>query len=105
MELKRGGKPIFDSITVVTDRRNLDKQIRDNIKHFAQVSSVIGAVTRGSGQLRSFIEQGKKIIISAVQKFPYILEEIGNTHRGNTFAVLIDEAHSGQGGRTTASLP
>ena len=104
VELNKDGAPLFDSVIVVTDRRNLDKQIRDNIKHFAQVSSVVGAVTQGSGQLRSFLEGGKKIIISTVQKFPFIVEEIGNAHRGNRFAVLIDEAHSGQGGRTTASL-
>lgn len=104
VELKEGDKPIFDSVIVVTDRRVLDKQIRDNIKQFAQVSAVVGAVTQGAGQLREFIRQGKKIIISTVQKFPFILEEIGNQHRGSSFAIIIDEAHSSQGGRTAAAM-
>lgn len=104
VELKHGGESVFDSVIVITDRRILDKQIRDNIKNFAQVSKVVGAVTLGSAQLKEFIEQGKKIIVSTVQKFPFILDEIGNTHRGRRFAIIIDEAHSGQGGRTAASL-
>ncbi len=104
VELKRQAKPVFDSIIVVTDRRVLDKQIRDTIKQFAQVSAVVGAVTQGSSQLRQFIEQGKKIIISTVQKFPFILDEIGSEHQGRNFAIIIDEAHSSQGGRTTAAM-
>jgi len=97
-------EPVFDSIIVVTDRTVLDKQIRDNIKQFAQVSAVVGAVTQGSGQLRGFIEQGKKIIISTIQKFPFIVEEIGDQHRERRFAIIIDEAHSSQGGRTTSAM-
>ena len=57
-----------------------------------------------SGDLRKFIEAGKKIIISTVQKFPFILDEIGNEQRTRRFAILIDEAHSSQGGRTSASI-
>lgn len=102
--LKKNDQPLFDSIIVVTDRRILDKQIRDTIKQFAQVSATVGAVTEGSHQLRQFIESGKKIIISTVQKFPRILDEIGNEHRTRRFAIVIDEAHSSQGGRTSASL-
>ena len=104
VELKKDGQPVFDSIIVVTDRTVLDKQIRDNIKQFAQVSAVVGAVTQGSGQLRGFIEQGKKIIISTIQKFPFIVEEIGDQHRDRRFAIIIDEAHSSQGGRTTSAM-
>lgn len=102
--LEKSNQPIFDSIIVVTDRRLLDKQIRDTIKQFAQVSATVGAVTEGSGQLREYIEAGKKIIISTVQKFPYILDEIGNQQRGRKFAIIIDEAHSSQGGRTSAAM-
>ena len=57
-----------------------------------------------SGDLRRFIESGKKIIISTVQKFPFILDEIGNEQRGRSFAIIIDEAHSSQGGRTSAAM-
>ncbi|MGH9636970.1 MAG: type I restriction endonuclease subunit R, partial [Candidatus Angelobacter sp.] len=102
--LKKNGAPVFDSIIVITDRRILDQQIRETIRHFAQVGSTIGAVTEGSQQLRQFIESGKKIIISTVQKFPFILDEIGSEHRTKKFAIVIDEAHSSQGGRTSAAL-
>src|SRR5664280_3508535 len=94
---------IFDSIIVVTDRRILDKQIKDTIKQFAQVGATVGHADR-SGDLRNYIESGKKIIISTVQKFPFILDEIGSEHRGRRFAIIIDEAHSSQGGRTSAAL-
>ena len=102
--LETGGKPTFDTVIVVTDRRLLDKQIRNTIKQFAQVSSIVGAVTEGSHQLHAFLQQGKKIIITTVQKFPFILDEIGDEHRGRTFAIIIDEAHSSQGGRTSAKM-
>ena len=101
--LERDGTPVFDSIIVVTDRRILDKQIRDTIRQYAQVGSTVGHAER-SGDLRRFITQGKKIIISTIQKFPFILDEIGNEQRGRTFAIIIDEAHSSQGGKTSAAV-
>jgi type I restriction enzyme R subunit len=101
--LRKDGNPVFDSIIVVTDRRILDQQIQATIKQFAQVGSTVGHAKR-SGDLRKFIESGKKIIISTVQKFPVILEEIGDIHRGGAFAILIDEAHSSQGGKTSAAV-
>ena len=101
--LEKDGHSVFDSIIVVTDRRILDRQIRDTIRKYAQVSSTVGHAER-SGDLRRFIEQGKKIIISTIQKFPFILDEIGNEQRGRNFAIIIDEAHSSQGGRTSAAM-
>jgi type I restriction enzyme R subunit len=94
---------VFDSIIVVTDRRILDKQIQDTIKQFAQVGATVGHAEH-SGDLRTFIEGGKKIIISTVQKFPFILDDIGTEHRDRRFAIIIDEAHSSQGGRTSAAM-
>ena len=94
---------VFDSIIVVTDRRLLDKQIQDTIKQFAQVGATVGHAEH-SGDLRKFIESGKKIIISTVQKFPFILDDIGTQHRDRHFAIIIDEAHSSQGGRTSAAM-
>jgi type I restriction enzyme, R subunit len=102
--VQHGGTNAFDTVVVVTDRRILDQQLRETIKQFAQVSATIGAVTEGSGQLREFIESGKKIIVSTVQKFPFILDELGSAHRDKNFAIVIDEAHSSQGGRATAAL-
>ena len=101
--LERDGKSVFDSIIVVTDRRILDKQIRDTIRQYAQVGATVGHAKR-SGDLRRFITEGKKIIISTVQKFPFVREEIGNEHRGRTFAMIIDEAHSSQGGKTSSAV-
>ena len=101
--LRKDDAGVFDSIIVVTDRRILDKQIRDTIKQFAQVGATVGHADR-SGDLRKFIESGKKIIISTVQKFPFILDEIGNEQRGRRFVIIIDEAHSSQGGKTSAAV-
>jgi len=100
--LKRNDKEIFDSVIVVTDRRILDQQIQTTIKQFMQVSATVGHAER-SGDLRRFIEEGKKIIVSTVQKFPFILDEIA-TEGGKTFAIIIDEAHSSQGGKTSAAM-
>ena len=106
--LRRNEAAVFDSIIVVTDRRILDQQIRDTIKQFAQVSATVGAVTGDSGsktgQLSDYLRSGKKIIIATVQTFPFVLKEIGDEHRGKNFAIIIDEAHSSQGGRTSAAI-
>jgi len=101
--LKRESRAVFDSVIVVTDRLVLDRQIRDTIKQFAQVSSVVGHAER-AGDLRRFLAEGKKIIITTVQKFPFILDEIGSEHRGRTFAIVIDEAHSSQGGKLAMAV-
>ena len=97
------GKPAFDSIIVITDRRVLDRQINGTIRQFTQVASTVGHADR-SGDLRRFIEEGKKIIITTVQKFPFILDDIGNDHRDRKFAIIIDEAHSSQGGRAAGAV-
>jgi len=94
---------VFDSVIVVTDRRVLDKQIRDNIKQFAQVSSVVEAIDKGSRQLKQALEEGKKIIITTVQKFPFIIDEIGML-KAKKFAIIIDEAHSSQSGETAGKM-
>src|ERR671920_585943 len=66
ISLRKNDAPVFDSILVVTDRRILDQQIRDTIKQFAQVGSTVGHAEH-SGDLRRFIESGKRIIITTVQ--------------------------------------
>jgi type I restriction enzyme R subunit len=100
--VKREDRDVFDSVIVVTDRRLLDDQIQTTIKQFMQVGATVGHAER-SGDLRKFIEEGKKIIVSTVQKFPFILDEIA-TEGGKTFAIIIDEAHSSQGGKTSAAM-
>ena len=101
--LEQDEKPIFESVIVVTDRRILDKQIRDTIKQYAQVSSTVGHAER-SGDLKKFIEGGKKLIISTVQKFPFILDEIKQEQKNRKFAIIIDEAHSSQGGKSSLAM-
>ncbi len=101
--LERGGGALFDSVVVVTDRRLLDQQIKGTIRQFSQVGSVVGHA-ESSGHLGSLLQAGKRIVITTVQKFPFILDAIGNEHRGHKFAIIIDEAHSSQGGRTSASV-
>ena len=101
--LEKDGAVLFDSVVVVTDRRVLDRQIQDTIKQFAQVRSVVGHA-ESSSDLRTLLQQGKKIVITTVQKFQYILDAIGSDHRGRRFAIIIDEAHSSQGGRASASV-
>ena len=101
--LERDDATVFDTVIVVTDRRILDRQIRDTIRQFAQVGSIVGHAET-SGHLRTLLQEGKRIVITTVQKFPFILDAIGNEHRGRKFAIIIDEAHSSQGGRTSASV-
>jgi type I restriction enzyme, R subunit len=101
--LRKDDRQVFDSIVVITDRRLLDRQIEATIKQFAQVGATVGHA-KHSDDLRKFVEGGKKIIISTVQKFPHILDEIGDDHRGRRFAIIIDEAHSSQGGKTAAAM-
>lgn len=95
--------PVFDSVIVITDRKVLDKQIRDNIRQFAQVKGVVEAITEGSKQLKTALEDGKKIIITTIQKFPYICTEI-NELKAKNFAIIIDEAHSSQSGETASKM-
>ncbi|RXJ51507.1 type I restriction endonuclease subunit R [Gelidibacter gilvus] len=88
--------PLFDSVIVVTDRRLLDKQLRDNIKEFSEVKNIV-APAYSSKELRDSLEQGKKIIITTIQKFPFIVDGIADLSE-KRFAVIIDEAHSSQSG-------
>ena len=101
--LEKNGKAIIDSVVVVTDRVILDKQIRDTIKQFMQVSSTV-AWAEHSDDLRKAINGGKKIIITTVHKFPIILDSIGSEHKGRSFAIIIDEAHSSQSGNMSAKM-
>lgn len=94
--------PLFDSVIVVTDRRILDKQLRDNIKDFSEVKNIIAA-TFNSRDLKTALESGKKIIITTLQRFPFIMDGISDLSDKN-FAVIIDEAHSSQGGTTSDKM-
>ena len=96
-------KKVFDSILVVTDRKVLDRQIQENVKSFEENKGLVEAITEGSRQLKAAIEEGKKIIVTTIQKFPYIADEI--THLSDkTFAIIIDEAHSSQSGKNAQKM-
>lgn len=105
VELRRKDDPLtaqFDSIIVITDRRALDTQITRTIKGYDHVASIFGH-SDNAQKLREFLHGGKKIIVTTVQKFPFILDELDDLS-GKRFALLIDEAHSSQGGKTTARM-
>ena len=87
---------LYDTILVVTDRRLLDKQIAGNLKAFGQSKNVF-AQADSAKELKEMIEDGKKIISTTIQKFPFMCSAIADMSKSN-FAVIIDEAHSSQSG-------
>lgn len=102
----RGSKginnPLFDSVIVVTDRRLLDKQLRENIREFSEVKNIVSAAY-SSRDLKDALESGKRIIITTIQKFPFIIDGIADLS-DKRFAVIIDEAHSSQSGSAADNM-
>ena len=99
----RGDRRVFDSVVVVTDRRVLDRQLQRSIRQFEQTLGVVENIDQTSRQLREALEAGRTIIVTTLQKFPVIAEQIGELP-GRRFAVIVDEAHSSQSGESTKSL-
>lgn len=104
-----GTEAMLDSVIVVTDRVNLDDQIKDNIAAFKRLPNLVGcadnAAKEGSDtSLKALLESGKKIIITTVHKFPYILKAIGSELKNKRFGIIIDEAHSSQNGSLSAQM-
>jgi type I restriction enzyme R subunit len=96
-------KRLFDTIIVVTDRTVLDDQLRNTIRSLEKIDGVVNGVEHGSQELKKFLEQGKDIVITTIQKFPFISETIASL--GNrTFGVIIDEVHSSQSGEMSKEL-
>lgn len=96
-------KRMFDTILVITDRKALDKQLQNTVSKLEQTKGVVNPVDLNSQQLREFLEKGKDIIITTIQKFPFVSEVISQL-KGNTFGVVIDEVHSSQTGETSKHL-
>ncbi len=94
---------VFDSIVVITDRRVLDRQLQSAMRQFEQTLGVVENIDRTSRQLKQALEGGKTIIVTTLQKFPVIAEEIGELP-GRRFALIVDEAHSSQSGESTKGL-
>ncbi|MBE6473414.1 MAG: type I restriction endonuclease subunit R [Coriobacteriaceae bacterium] len=101
--IEQAGHPLFDTVIVVTDRRILDRQIRDTIKQFMQVRNTV-AWAENATQLSQYITDGKRIIITTVEKFPFALPKLGEEHKDRRFGIIIDEAHQGQSGRNNANM-
>jgi type I restriction enzyme R subunit len=96
-------KRVFDSIVAVTDRRVLDRQLQTNMRQFEQTLGVVENIDTTSRKLKEALESGKQIIVTTLQKFPVIADEIGELP-GKRFALIIDEAHSSQAGESSKSL-
>tara|TARA_X000000950_G_C13915612_1_gene660854 strand:+ start:3221 stop:6163 length:2943 start_codon:yes stop_codon:yes gene_type:complete len=96
-------KRIFDSIIVVTDRKVLDNQLQKTINDLKKNKGVVYPVEKGSSDLKKFLESGKDIIISTIQKFPQISDTISSLG-DKRFAVIIDEVHSSQSGQLSKEL-
>jgi type I restriction enzyme, R subunit len=94
---------VFDSIVIVTDRKVLDRQLQSTVRQFEQTLGVVENIDKTGAQLKDALEAGKTIIVSTLQKYPVIANQIG-TLPGKRFALIIDEAHSSQSGETTKEL-
>lgn len=93
---------IFNSVIVVTDRKILDSQLQDTIYQFDHIDGVVRPITKGSESLKTALNDGAKIIITTLQKFPYIYQDVQAT--GKRYAVIVDEAHSSQSGTAAKKL-
>ena len=94
---------IFDSVIVITDRRVLDQQLQDTIYQFEHKQGVVQKVDKDSSQLTEALEAGTNIIITTLQKFPFVLIKIGEMPL-RRYALIVDEAHSSQGGEATKKM-
>lgn len=96
-------KKLFTSVIVITDRKVLDQQLQDTIKQFESTPGVVVKIDENSSQLAEALDSSAKIIVTTLQKFPFVLKKVGSM-RDRTFAVIIDEAHSSQSGKTAIKL-
>jgi len=94
---------VFSSVIVITDRRVLDQQLQDTIKQFEATPGVVVKIDEDSTQLAKALDAGAQIIVTTLQKFPNVLSKIGSM-KTRTFAVIIDEAHSSQSGKSAIKL-
>lgn len=96
-------KKVFTSVIVITDRRVLDQQLQDTIKQFEATPGVVVKIDENSSQLATALSGEAKIIVTTLQKFPYVLGKIGSM-ADRRYAVIIDEAHSSQSGKSAVKL-
>lgn len=94
---------VYDMVIVVSDRKVIDKQLQDQVKQIEKVKGIVEKIDKDSAQLKEAIKTGSNIVVTTIQKFPYILEEIGDFPK-RKYAVIIDEAHSSQAGENAKAL-
>ncbi len=94
---------IFDSVIVITDRKVLDSQLQNTIYQFEHKEGVVQKIDKDSQQLADALSVGANIVITTLQKFPFILSKIGELP-SRKYAVIIDEAHSSQGGEASKKM-
>lgn len=95
-------KKVFDAVVVITDRRVLDKQLRETVLRFQKMDGVVATVDKNAGQLREAIESGKLIVVSTLQKYGYLKDMAAQPDRH--YAVIVDEAHSSQTGQAAGEM-
>ena len=99
----KNDKKVFDSVIVVTDRRVLDQQLQNTIYQFEHKDGVVRKIDQNSTQLAESLTTGTPIIITTLQKFPFVIEKVGDL-KERTYAVIVDEAHSSMGGQTASEM-
>lgn len=100
---RENGSIVFDGVIVITDRNVLDKQLQDNILKIDHKTGVVAQIDEDSKQLSEALNKGAKIIITTIQKFPFILDKV-NDLRDRNYAIIIDEAHSSTTGKNIDAL-
>lgn len=96
-------KVVFKTIIVLSDRKVIDRQLQRELEQFTQTRGMLENIDKTSRQLKAALEDGKKIIVSTIQKFPVIMEDLSGLP-SDSFAIIIDEAHSSQAGQTAGGL-
>lgn len=99
----KGDEKVFDSIVVITDRLILDRQLQDTIYQFEHKQGVVNKIDKDSTQLAEALSSGVPIVITTLQKFPFVTEKIGALPK-RRYAVIVDEAHSSQSGESATEL-
>ena len=94
---------IFDSVIVVSDRKVLDNQLQNTIYQFEHKTGVVQKIDKDSSQLAAALSYGTNIIITTLQKFPFVIDKLGDLPE-RKYAVIIDEAHSSQGGEASKKM-
>jgi len=94
---------VFDSVIVITDRKVLDRQLQETISQFEHKAGVVQAIDENSQQLADALNGGVPIVVTTLQKFPFVLDKVGAL-KGKKFALIVDEAHSSQSGAAAQKL-